>query len=243
MLTDYVARGLKAGLAAGVVFAAFLALVGNPLVAGTEAVAHAGEHGHALQETPVVSGAVTNAVSVVSGALLGLLAGAAFGVAYFLLEPAIPGETGTKSYLLAAAGFVTVSGAPWLVLPPQPAGVEQTLPTDVRIAWYAGMMALGALVCGLAGYAHTRVARDRSRATALAAAALPFGLLAVPVLLTPANTVHGAVPDALVAAFRGVVLFGQLALWAVLAATHARLVDREGATDAHPEVAPGVTAD
>lgn len=238
MFADYVVRGVGAGLVAGAAFAAFVALVGNPLVAGTEAVAGDAAAHHAA---PVVPGAVAGAVSVVAGVALGLLYGAGFGVAYFFLEPVIPGGTGAKSHLLGAAGFVTVSGAPWLVLPPQPAGVEQALPTDVRLAWYAGMMGLGALVCGLAGYAYIRVRRTRGMPLAFAAAALPFALLLVPAVLAPANPVHGGVPDALVAAFRGVVLFGQVALWAVLAGAHARLC-RRGGSVASPSERP-VSAD
>ncbi|MFB6301530.1 MAG: CbtA family protein [Haloferacaceae archaeon] len=239
MFTDYVARGLVAGLVAGVAFAAFVALVGNPLVAGTEAVA-GGEAMH--HEAPAVAGAVAGAVSVVAGVALGLLFGAGFGAAYFFLEPVLPGGAGARSYLLGAAGFVTVSGAPWLVLPPRPAGVEAALPTDVRLAWYAGMMGLGALVCGLAGYAYVRVDRARGTPLAVVAAALPFALLAVPVALAPANPVQGAVPDALVAAFRGVVLVGQVAVWAVLAGTHAWLCRRDVLVSAPPEVPP-VSAD
>lgn len=242
MLADYVARGVAAGLVAGAAFAAFVALVGNPLVAGTEAVASAEAGGAAHHGAPVVAGAAAGAASVAAGVALGLLFGAGFGVAYFFLEPVLPGGTGARSYLLGAAGFVTVSGAPWLVLPPQPAGVEQALPTDVRLAWYAGMMGLGALVCGLAGYAYVRVGRARARPIALAAAALPVALLAVPVTLAPANPVHGAVPDALVVAFRGVVLFGQVAVWAVLAGTHAWLCRHEVLASAPPEVPP-VSAD
>lgn len=239
MLADYVARGLVAGLAAGLAFAAFVALVGNPLVAGTEAVASAG--GGAHDHAAAVPGAVANAVGVASGVGLGLLFGAGFGVAYFFFEPVLPGGAGARSYLLGAAGFVIVSGAPWLALPPRPAGVEAALPADVRLAWYGGMMGLGALACGLAGYTYRRVDRARGTPLALAAAALPFALLAVPAALAPVTPGHGAVPDALVAAFRGVVLFGQVGLWAVLAGAHAWLCRRDA--PAAPAGIPPASAD
>jgi hypothetical protein len=232
MFADYVARGVGAGLVAGAAFAAFVALVGGPLVAGVEAVA-GGAAGHGAaghHAASVVSGPVEGAVSVAAGVALGVLFGAGLGAAYFFLEPALPGGAGTQSSLLGAAGFVTVSGAPWLVLPPRPAGVAAALPTDVRLAWYAGMMGLGALVCGLAGYAYVRVERTRGRPLAVAAAALPVTLLLVPALLAPAAP-SGAVPDPLVAAFRGVVALGQIGLWAVLAGTHAWLCRRGARAD------------
>ena len=159
--------------------------------------------------------------------LWGLLFGvAAFGMAYFFLEPAIPGSGATKRLALAGAGFLTVSGAPWLVLPPQPPGVEQALGTEVRLTWYAGLMALGALVAVLAGFAYRRTER-RHTAVRLGAAALPLALLVVPVALAPANPVHGDVPAALVAAYRWTVVFGQLLLWATIAGVHAWLGDSD----------------
>ncbi len=147
-------------------------------------------------------------------------------MAYFFLEPAIPGSGATKRLALAGAGFLTVSGAPWLVLPPQPPGVEQALGTETRLAWYAGLMALGALVAVLAGLAYQRTARHHT-AIRLGAMALPLALLAVPVALAPANPVHGDVPAALVAAYRWTVVFGQLVLWATIAGVHAWLGDSD----------------
>jgi hypothetical protein len=44
-----------------------------------------------------------------------------------------------------------------------------------------------------------------------------------------------SVPFPLVAAFRGVVLFGQLTLWAVLAGTHAWLCRRDVPADRGPD--------
>lgn len=246
MLAAYLERGVKAGLVAGLVFGLLVALVANPLVAFADELGHGG--GDALGETDHGSGehesgsddhhaegggdghagAVsmpgTNGVSVVSGVLWGLLlGGVAFGVAYYFLEPAIPGTGGTKSYLLAAAGFVTVSGAPWLVLPPQPPGVEQALPAETRIALYGGMMVAGALVCSLAGYAYGRLRDARGRPTAAAVAVLPFSLLAIPAALSPASAAESTLSPELAAGLTGLIVFGQALLWLVLAATHARL--------------------
>jgi predicted cobalt transporter CbtA len=231
MATDYLRRGLLAGLAGGLVHGAYVAFVGNNLIAVAEGFEQGHGHGGAA-----VSEATTTAVSIGAGVLWGVLFGIlVFGVGYYLLEPLLPGGEGTRSYLLGAAGFVTASGAPWLVLPPVAPGVEQSLPTGTRTAWYVGMMALGALVCGGAVLAYRRLA-DRRRAVALAGAAVPFALLAVPVALAPANPLHGHVPAALATTFRAVVVAGQLLLWGALAASHAWLVGRA-------DEAPTVTAD
>ncbi|GGN90902.1 CbtA family protein [Haloarcula pellucida] len=220
MTTDHLERGALAGVGGGLTYGLFVATVGNSFTAGLETF----EHGHG-GGGPVVSGLTTTLASVGGGVLWGLLFGVAvFGVGYYLLEPALPGTGATKRLALAGAGFLTVSGAPWLVLPPQPPGVEQALPTETRLAWYGGLMVVGALVAVACGLAY-RWTAGRSRVVTAAATLAPLALLAVPVVLAPANPVHGDVPAALVAAYRWTVVFGQALLWATLAAVHAWLGD------------------
>ncbi|NEU58219.1 CbtA family protein [Halorussus sp. MSC15.2] len=224
MFADYVLRGLKAGLVAGLAFGLFVALVGNPMVGFAETAGHDhAEHDHA---DAAVSEHATELVSVAAGVCFGGLLGAVFGLAYYFLEPGLPGGD-AASYVLAAAGFVTVSGAPWLVLPPRPAGVEQTLGADARLSWYAAMMVAGALTCAFSGYAYRRLESRSGRPAAVAGAAVPLALLAVSAGFAPANPTHGAVPAGLAASFSGLVVFGQVGLWSVLASGHAWLLRRD----------------
>lgn len=231
MLTQYVLRGMKAGTVAGIVFGLFVALVGNPLIAYAETFEGGGHHGGG----PVVAGEVTTAISIAGGILLGTLLGAVvLGAVFYFFEPAVPGDGGTKSYLLAAAGFITVSGAPWLVLPPQPPGVEQALPVETRLGLYVAMMLAGAVACGLSGSLYNRLHSRYGRPLAVVSALVPFGVLLVVGTILPANPVSGPIPAGLAAVFRTIVGGGQVALWFVLASTHAWLLSRErnsGAAD------------
>lgn len=221
MLTGHLRRGAAVGLAGGVAYGLFVALVGRPSVARAEAY----EAGTA---EAVTSPMLTAVGSVVGGVAWGLLLGfAVFGVGYFLLEPAIPGTPPTKSFLLGFAGFLTVSGAPWLGLPPQPPGVEQGLPAETRLLWYGILAVSGALACFLSGGAFGRL-RGRPLALRLLAAATPFVLLAVPVLAMPENPTTGTVPDGVVAGFRLTVVAGQVGLWLLMAGAHAWLTRRAG---------------
>lgn len=226
MFIEYVTRGAKAGLVGGVAFGLFIALVGNPLVGYAETF----EHSH---EAPAVSETVTAVVSVVGGVLLGVLLGAVvFGVAYYLLEPVLVGlgSVDAKSYLLGAAGFITVSGAPWVVFPPQPPGVEQSLSVDVRIAWYAIMMGVGALACGVAGYVYGQLRRrfdERGRVIATLGGLASLGMIPLVGVIAPANSVTVPVPSALASVIQVVTAMGQLWFWFVLATAHAWLVRRE----------------
>lgn len=217
MLTRYVLRGVKAGIVAGLVFGLFVAFVQNPLIAYAETYEEAG-HG----DGPVVSGMITDLVSIVGGVLFGVLLGAVvFGVGFYFLEPTLPGSEETKSLLLAGAGFVTVSGAPWLVLPPQPPGVTQALPTDTRIIWYLVMMITGACACGLSVAVFNRVRDNYSHLLAVVSSAIPFLLIGGVALIVPENAVSGPIPDGLAGVFRMVTAIGQVGLWFVLASVHA----------------------
>jgi hypothetical protein len=216
MTTDYLERGALSGLAGGLGYGLFQATVGNSFIAGLETF----ESGHSHGGGPVVDGFTTAAVSVGGGVLWGLLFGIAiFGVGYYFLEPALPGRDATRRLVLAAAGFLTVSGAPWLVLPPQPPGVEQALATETRLALYAGMMVVGAVVAATCVLAYRRTATRHTAVTALATG-LPLAMLAVLVALAPERTVTGPVPATLTAAFRWTVVFGQVGLWATMAVVH-----------------------
>jgi hypothetical protein len=225
MVRSHLENGALAGLAGGLVYGLFVATVGNAFTRGLETF----EAGHGGE--PAVSALTTATVSVGGGVLWGLLFGlVVFGVGFYLVEPALPGSALAKRLGLAGAGFLTVSAAPWLVLPPQPPGVEQSLATGTRLLWYAGMMLAGGLVSVLAALVYRRLS-ERTRLVRLAASAAPLLLLAIPVALAPANPVHGEVPAALVAAYRWTVVFGQALLWAVLAGVHAWLSDGEPAVE------------
>lgn len=220
-------RGLTAGAVGGLLFGLFTALVGNPLVGYTESLAHAHDHapggGHVVPET------VTAVASVAGGVVWGvLLGGAVFGVVYYLTEPALPGSASTKRYVLAAAGFVTVSGAPWLLLPPQPAGVAGTAPVGTQIGRYLAAAAAGAVACGLAVAVFRRLTRAGVTVQfAALPALLPVGVLAALLALGPSGAAGSDIPEAVVLAYRGVVVAGQVGLWVVLAVAHGWLSRRE----------------
>lgn len=218
MLFAHLRRGLIAGAVGGLAYGLFVATVAVNLVK----VAESFEAGHHGGQEPVVSAATTVAVSIGGGLLWGLFLGlVVFGLVYYFVEPAIPGSPATRSYLLGAAGFVTVSGAPWLVLPPLPPGVEQALPNDTRLLLYAAMMIGGAVTCGAAVFLYDRISDEWGRAFGFIAAGLPFVLLIGASLLAPANPTSVTLPDGFLAAFRWTVVFGQAALWVVLASVHA----------------------
>lgn len=160
----------------------------NSLIAFAETF----EKGHG--EAPAVSSTVTKIVSVGGDIVFGLLLGAViFVLAYYFLEPAISGAADTKNYIVASAGFLTVSGVPWALLPPQPLGVSQTLPAETRLLWCGIMMATGAVATGLAVYDASPYWWELPKSVAATSALATLTLIPVVALLAPANSVAGLI--------------------------------------------------
>lgn len=234
-ILDAVRRGVGAGAIAGVIYGAYLGLVQTPLIEYMEALAHH-DHGHDHGHEHLVGETAAMIGGIGGGILWGLLLGAAFGVAYYVFEPAVPGGE-LRPYVLAGFGFLTVSGAPWLVLPPAAPGVDQALSTDVRLALYGGLMMVGALVCVISVFAYRA---GRSRGTwrrGLVAGITPVAVLVLAGVLAPTFGTTGA-PSALIATFQATAFVGQLSLWFLLAAAFVRLPSagrqRRGTTSVEP---------
>lgn len=208
-------RGVAAGTLVGLVYGLFTALVVHPLTASLAEMAHHGGH-EAGGHSHVVSETTTAVVSVGGGVLWGTFLGAALGLLYYFLEPAIPGPTAVRPYVLAGAGFLAVSVGPWLVLPPVAPGMEHQLAASTRIWLYAGMMFVGAALSALAVALYRWAGTGRKRSAALGFAPVVAAIVFVP-LLTPTFVTAGGLSTDLVAAYRCLVIFGQAGLWFGLA--------------------------
>jgi hypothetical protein len=216
-------RGGLAGAVGGAAYGLYTALVANPVIAHAEALAHEShDHAHGPETAGAVGEGVTHAASVGSGVLLGVLLGlVVFGVAAYLFEPALPDRGG--SYLLALAGFLTVSGVPWLVLRPAAPGVSSELPVGEALSLYAGLVAVGGGACLAAGWAYHRLS-EYGRPVRVVGSLVGFAApVAAAVVVAPAPGYESALPATFEAAYLGVVVVGQVGLWGVTAAAHDRL--------------------
>lgn len=230
MLADYLRRGIIAGFAAGLGYGLYVTFVGNPL---TEYLHDAGhDHGHGHDHGTAVSETTNALVSAGSGVLWAILLGGLFAVAFYVFEPALPGSTRVKSYVLAGAGFLSVSATPWLVLTPAAPGAEQAYPVETRLAIYGALVVLGVVVSAVAIVAFTRAP---SRRLGLVAGAIP--ILAVAVVLptaTPTVVTHPTLADELVAVYRALVAFSQAGIWLAIAASFDWLRRYEGRLERTP---------
>lgn len=222
MIVDSLKRGIIAGGVGGLVYGIALALIGSPLI---DQLDH-GSHAHANHNHTVVSEITSIVINISSSVLWGVLLGAVFGVVYYLFEPSLPGTENVKVYVLAAAGFLTISGIPWLALPPVAPGVEQTLTADIRLIIYSSMMVLSIIICAtsivLFQYQYTQ--NNRSPITSTATAMAPFLLCLIPIFLISPNTATHS--DQLTTVFQLFVVLGQCLLWILIATIYTKLRGR-----------------
>jgi len=217
MLFAYLKRGVLAGGVAGLAYGLFMATVANPLVGYLEHAQHG--HSHAGEAGSAVAESTAAIVSVGGGLLWAVFLGGCFGIGLYILEPALPGRSTARRFVLAGSGFLTISAVPWLVLPPFAPGAEQVLATDTRFLLYGGLVGLGALVAASGVAAHNRLA-DRNRWLAIAAGVTPV-VATVVVLPTVAPTLvrHPELSAELVTAYRAMVVLSQGSIWLLIAAT------------------------
>ena len=224
MIADYLRRGVAAGGVAGIGYGLYMALVGNPLSAYVEHAAHDHTHGGG---GGLVSETTTALVSAGSGLLWAILLGGVFAVALYLLEPALPGSAGVRSYVLAGAGFLTVSGVPWLALPPAAPGAVHQYPIGVRMQAYVGLMLLGAITAAAAVLAYQRGAR-RHVGLGVVAGAVPIVVVAAALTVAaPTVTTYPDHPADLVAAYQGLAVLTQAGIWSLVAGAFNALSRRE----------------
>jgi MFS family permease len=116
--------------------------------------------------------------------------------------------------------------------------VEQGLGTSTRLLWYVLMAVAGALACSATGYLYHYLGDRWGRLQAGIAVCSPFLILIGVAMVAPENTTHTALSYQFIAAYQGVVGFGQAGLWLVLASLHAWIMHR-----IEPSSGPDVSAD
>lgn len=222
MIVDSLKRGIIAGSVGGLVYGIDLVLIGSPLI---EQLEHA-NHVHTNHNHTGMSELISIVINISSSLLWGVLLGAVFGVVYYLFEPSLPGTENVKVYVLAAAGFLTVSGVPWLALPPVAPGMEQTLTADIRLIIYSSMMVLGIIICAIsiALFQYHYTQKNRGPIAAIAIAMTPFLLCVIPIFLIPTNIATPS--DQLTTIYQLVVVSGQFLLWILIATIYTKLRGR-----------------
>ena len=252
MVGKLLARGMLAGIVAGLLAFGFARLFGEPPVAGAiafeeemdhaaadhakmdhSAMSHAPagtETGTAETEPPLVSREVQSGIGLFTGAVV---YGAALGGLFALVFAVVHGRVGrlgprATAALLAGAGFIAVVVAPGLKYPANPPSVGLPETIGLRTELYFLMIAISLAAMVLAINLGRRLAaRLGAWNAALLAIAAFVAIVAIADILLPAiDEVPEKFPAALLWNFRVAALGMQLIMWAALGLLFGALSER-----------------
>jgi hypothetical protein len=88
---------------------------------------------------------------------------------------------------------------------------------------YVGLMVTGAVACVAAGVAYHRLSDRGNVAAGVAGIAVFAAIVGLAVLVAPSPTYESALPASFESLYVGAIAIGQLGLWGITAAAHARL--------------------
>lgn len=207
MVTQYLRRGIAAGTVAGIIMAGYLSLMFWLPIHHSET----GPHHHSAETALTLSTMIDIGSSMLWGVLLGLI----FALVYFIFERSLPGSTRVKPYTLAIAGFVTVSGGPWLLLPPTPETIIQPLGETTRSLLYFGGMVGGGVATSGSFHLYRRISAEPISRQLL------VSLTPIWLLISTSIALHLVILPVSVpvesASVIIIVATGQLLLWVVIA--------------------------
>ena len=228
LFRNIVFTAVVAGLLSGVLLTAMQSFSTIPLIMEAETFEGAGDPvvaGEGISATePAALEAEEEAWMPADGAErliytagANMLAGIGFGLVLLSIAEALGGIRGwRRGLLLGIAGFVTVSLAPGLGLPPELPGMPAAELGPRQVWWMATVVSTG-LALGLLAY---------TRSAGLAALAIVL-LIAPHLVGAPLPVSHEtAVPHELHARFVNAVYATTLVFWAVLGASAALLRER-----------------
>jgi predicted cobalt transporter CbtA len=230
-------RGVAAGGAAGVVAAAVIWLVVEPVLRRALALeaaemAHAGHHEEPLvsRDAQVLGGALTTVV-------VGVLFGVVFAVVFARLRHRLPGGTDFgRSVMLAALGFGVFSLLPAVTYPANPPGVGDPATVTERTLLYVLSVLMGLLVVTVVAMVHRAVSGRRLRSgqvVGVDALVAGVGLVAVLTLLPSSpDQVPADIPADLLWDFRLASLAQLASMWAALGLVFGLLLEAGAAKPA-----------
>ena len=231
MVRSLLVRGMLAGLAAGLLYAVFAYVVGEPTVDG--AIAFEDQVAAAAGEAPgaeLVSRTVQSTLGLaVAAAVYGMAIGGIFALVHALAQGRVGplGPRGTAA-VLALIGFLTVYAVPFLKYPANPPASSLDDTIGLRTGLYVVMVAVSVVVGAAAVLLRERLLQRLGGWNAtLAATGVYLVVVGIVMALLPTIAETPAdFPATVLYDFRLASLGGQLVLWTALGLIFGALVHR-----------------
>lgn len=241
MMSAILARGMLAGVLAGLLAFGFAWVFGEPQVDLAIAFeAHMHQLAHDPPEPELVSRAIQSTLGLFTGtAVYGAALGGVFALAFAYAFGRLGRMSArTTALVLAAAGLVVLIVVPQLKYPANPPSIGNPETIGPRTALYFGMIAMS-VIAALAGLAAGRQASPRLGQwnAALLGAAIYIVIVSVVMLvLPPVNEVPAAFSATTLWRFRVASLGVNTVVWTVLGLAFGALIDRQSTRAPKPGI-------
>lgn len=235
MVRTLLVRGLVAGAVAGLAFAVFAHLVGEPWVERAIAVEDhmVAAAGTASVDQPVVDRIVQRTAglltaSLVQGIAVGGLLALVLAVALGRWWPELSARSTIA--VLGLIGFVTVVAVPFLVYPANPPGASDDSTIGVRTGLHLAVVAVSLAAAAGAAVLRRRTLSHLGPRAASVGACLVYGVVVAlaALVLPPVDEAPPDFPTVVIDGFRLASFGGQLVLWTTLCVVLGALVERPG---------------
>lgn len=205
--------GISTGIIAGAALGGLLLLFLTPLIMEAETYESQIPDFH-----PLIPGNIVHFWTFAGAIMLGILYSIIFTFVYTMVQDRIPVKnTQFKALVLALNGFFVAALVPSLYLPPNPPGIETSLPVMTRQSIFLIMIIAGILASIPFWMIYSRLSRKYNPMSGLSIGAVVFiAIIITPFLLVPSNSNIPSIPSDLLWKYRLESLGAMFAFWATM---------------------------
>lgn len=209
------ARGMGAGLIAGIVSGLFLLAVGEPSLDEAIRLEHAAASSAEPHAEEVFTRDQQHMGMVLASGLYGVALGGALGIIYFASSRRMSGSAWNRSMRIALTGFGAFFLIPFLKYPASPPGVGDPDTFATRTAAYLTLVAVavGAALVGVWVSRRLRASGAAAHRRHLVVGAGYLLVVAAAFVLLPPGEIPEGIPAGLIWDFRVASVGGQAILW------------------------------
>ena len=205
--------GIVTGIVAGAALGGLLLLFLTPLILEAETYEVQIPDSH-----PLIPGNIVHFWTFAGAIMLGVLYSIIFTFVYTMVQHRIPVKNAEfKGLVLALNGFLVAALVPSLYLPPNPPGIETSLPVMTRQSIFFAIMVAGILASIAFWMIYSRLSGKYNPMSGVSIGAVVFvAIIITAFLLAPSNSNIPLIPSDLLWKYRVESLGAMLAFWAIM---------------------------
>jgi len=205
--------GIVTGIAAGASLGVLLLLFLTPIIMEAETYEVQVPDFH-----PLISRNIVHFWTFAGAVMLGILYSVIFTFVYTIVQHRIPvGDAQFRGLILALNGFLVAVFVPSLWLPPNPPGIETSLPVMTRQSIFFALIIAGILASIVFWMIYSRLSLKYNPLSGVSIGAFVFVVVIVTVfLLLPSNSNISLIPSDLLWKYRVESLGAMFAFWGVM---------------------------